>query len=73
MIDIRRILCPVDFSDSSQHALKYAVTMANWYDAKVTLFHACVPVPISAYATVASMMAGDARRRGRTTTRSATP
>jgi len=56
MIDIRRILCPVDFSDSSQHALKYAVTMANWYDAKVTLFHACVPVPISAYATVASMM-----------------
>jgi nucleotide-binding universal stress UspA family protein len=56
MIDIQRILCPVDFSDSSQHAFKYAVAIANWYDATVTMFHACVPVPISAYATVASMM-----------------
>jgi len=56
MIDIRRILCPVDFSDSSQHALRYAVAIAQWYDATVTMFHACVPVPMSAYATVASMM-----------------
>lgn len=56
MIDIQRILCPVDFSDSSQHAFRYAVAIANWYDAKLTMFHACAPVPMSAYATVASMM-----------------
>ena len=56
MIQIQRILCPVDFSDCSQRALDHAVALAHWYDAKVTVFHACAPVPISAYATVASMM-----------------
>jgi nucleotide-binding universal stress UspA family protein len=56
MIQIQRILCPVDFSDCSRRALDHAVALANWYDARVTLFHVCAPVPISAYATVASMM-----------------
>src|SRR6185295_12898358 len=56
MIQIQRILCPVDFSDCSQRALDHAVALANWYNARVTMFHVCAPVPISAYATVASMM-----------------
>jgi nucleotide-binding universal stress UspA family protein len=56
MIQIQRILCPVDFSDCSRRALDHAVALATWYDATVTVFHVCAPVPISAYATVASMM-----------------
>jgi nucleotide-binding universal stress UspA family protein len=56
MIQIQRILCPVDFSDCSKRALDHAVALARWYDARVTMFHVCAPVPISAYATVASMM-----------------
>lgn len=56
MIQIQRILCPVDFSDCSKRALDHAVALAKWYDARVTMFHVCAPVPISAYATVASMM-----------------
>ena len=56
MIDIRRILCPVDFSDCSRRALDHAVTIAGWYESTVTLLHVCAPVPISAYATVAPMM-----------------
>ena len=56
MIDIQRILCPVDFSDSSRHAMNHAVAIAKWYGAAVTMFHVCAPVQISAYASVASMM-----------------
>jgi nucleotide-binding universal stress UspA family protein len=56
MIEIRRILCPVDFSDCSRHALTHAVAIAKWYESDVTMFYACAPVPISAYATVAPMM-----------------
>jgi nucleotide-binding universal stress UspA family protein len=56
MIQIQRILCPVDFSDGSRRALDHAVALAKWYDARVSMFHVCAPVPVSAYATVASMM-----------------
>ncbi|HEY1304277.1 MAG TPA: universal stress protein [Vicinamibacterales bacterium] len=56
MIDIRRILCPVDFSDCSRRALDHAVAIAKWYESTLTLLHVCAPVPISAYATVAPMM-----------------
>lgn len=56
MIQIQRILCPVDFSDCSKRALDHAVALATWYDARVTMFHVCAPVPIFAYATGAPMM-----------------
>jgi nucleotide-binding universal stress UspA family protein len=46
MIEIQRILCPVDFSDYSRRALDYAVTLARWYDAKLTLFHVYQVVPV---------------------------
>lgn len=44
MADIRRILCPVDFSDASRHALDHAAVIARWYGAAVTLLHVSVPV-----------------------------
>lgn len=56
MIDIRRILCPVDFSDCSRRALEHAIAIATWYESTVTLLHVCAHIPISAYATVASMV-----------------
>jgi len=31
-----RILCPIDFSDQSRHALEHAVQFARWYDAAIT-------------------------------------
>lgn len=40
MVEIKRILCPVDFSDFSRAALKYAVGFARWYDSAITVFHA---------------------------------
>lgn len=44
MTDIRRILCPVDFSDASRHALDHAAVIARWYGAAVTLLHVSTPV-----------------------------
>jgi nucleotide-binding universal stress UspA family protein len=46
VIAIDRILCPVDFSDFSRHALEYAVAMAKYYDARVTALHVYANVPV---------------------------
>jgi nucleotide-binding universal stress UspA family protein len=51
MLSIRRVLCPVDLSDCSQHALDHAAAIARWYESAVTVLHvfttpvAAVPVP----------------------------
>jgi nucleotide-binding universal stress UspA family protein len=37
MIELRRILCPVDFSDHSLHALSHAAALARWYSAPLTV------------------------------------
>ena len=50
MIEIKRILCPIDFSDHSRHALDHAVAMAKWYDSTITLLHVCSLAPVAAYA-----------------------
>ena len=35
----RKILCPTDFSDNANHAIPYAVAIANNYNAKLHLLH----------------------------------
>jgi len=45
MIRITRVLCPVDFSDISQHALDRAAAIAHWYQAQLTLLHVFVTRP----------------------------
>lgn len=39
IIDIQRVLCPVDLSACSRHALAYASTLAQWYGARLTVLH----------------------------------
>ncbi len=39
MITIRRILCPIDFSEASHHALEHAVVIAGWYKSRITALH----------------------------------
>jgi nucleotide-binding universal stress UspA family protein len=46
MIEIRRILCPVDFSEFSRHAIDHAVAIARWYGASITAVHV-LPTPVS--------------------------
>lgn len=43
---INQILCPVDLSDVSRHAIAHAVLMARWYKAKITALHVCQPIMI---------------------------
>lgn len=40
MAEIKRILCPVDFSETSEHALRYAIDLASRLGADVRLVHA---------------------------------
>lgn len=40
MVTIDRILCPVDLSAFSLHALRHALALAEWYRAPITIFHA---------------------------------
>jgi len=43
MVTIKRILCPVDFSELSKHALDHALAIAAWYEAHVTVLHVFSP------------------------------
>ncbi|HEY2942017.1 MAG TPA: universal stress protein [Vicinamibacteria bacterium] len=38
-IDIRRVLCPTDFSAFSARAFEHAVAMAAWHEARLTVLH----------------------------------
>ena len=48
MIEIRRILCPIDFSDHSRRALDQAIAIARWYESTVTVLHVFSPAPVAA-------------------------
>jgi nucleotide-binding universal stress UspA family protein len=66
MITIRRILCPVDFSDHSRRALDHALAIAAWYKATVTVLHVSPVMPVAAYVSGSGLppyvtMTADAR------------
>lgn len=44
MPDIKSILCPIDFSDASRHALEHAIAIARWYNAGIVGLHVFNPV-----------------------------
>ena len=39
MVNINRILCPVDLSDFSRDALHHALALAEWYHAQITVLY----------------------------------
>lgn len=54
MATISRILCPIDFSDRSGRAFDYALALARWYGASVSVLHVHQPtVPTNALAPLA--------------------
>ncbi len=44
MAPITRILCPVDFSEASRHAIEHATVIARWYKASITALHVYSPM-----------------------------
>jgi nucleotide-binding universal stress UspA family protein len=48
MAEIKQILCPIDLSDTSRHALEHAFAFARWYRARVTVLHVLdAPLPLA--------------------------
>jgi nucleotide-binding universal stress UspA family protein len=43
MADFTRILCPVDFSEASEHAVEHAVAIGRWYSGSITALHVLEP------------------------------
>lgn len=43
MTEFKHILCPIDFSDASRHALDQAIAIAGWYESFVTGLHVIAP------------------------------
>jgi nucleotide-binding universal stress UspA family protein len=56
MIEINRILCPVDFSPFSERALAYAMKLSVWFGAKLQVLHVMPLLPPS---TVNALAATD--------------
>jgi nucleotide-binding universal stress UspA family protein len=49
MPSIQHILCPVDFSETSDHAIAHALRIADWYGARITALHVVSPRTVPAY------------------------
>lgn len=47
MIMFKRILCPIDFSPTSLHAIEHAAAVARWYQASITALHVHNPFVMS--------------------------
>jgi len=58
MIDINRILCPIDFSGFSDRALAYAMRIAVWADAKLHVLHVVPPLATGTLAAASRELAG---------------
>jgi len=51
MVEIRRILCPIDFSEFSRRAFDHAVAIAQWYESTITVLHVSASPSVVVYAT----------------------
>jgi nucleotide-binding universal stress UspA family protein len=54
MIEIHRILCPIDFSGYSERALMYAMRMASRHGAQLRVLHVMPPLPSDATSGLAA-------------------
>jgi len=52
MVSIKKILCPIDFSEFSRHAFDLAVWIAKGYGASVTALHVVLSPPASLLSSV---------------------
>jgi nucleotide-binding universal stress UspA family protein len=44
VIEIKQILCPIDFSDTSRHALNHAIEIARWFHSKLVALYVMNPL-----------------------------
>jgi len=58
-IKLKKIMCPVDFSENSSHALKYALTLAELGEAELLLIHVVEPLSYPQSATLFEPLIGE--------------
>ncbi len=60
-----RVLCPIDFSESSARAIRYADAIAGWYGATLCVQHVYVPlvVPVPGLPEAVEVLDDDTRER----------
>jgi nucleotide-binding universal stress UspA family protein len=52
MVEIQRILCPIDYSEFSRRALDHAISIARWYGSTITVLHVNHVLPVTAFTPV---------------------
>lgn len=57
-VELDRILCPIDFSETSRHALDHAATLARWYGARMMLLYVHPALAIAPLAPGLPLMPG---------------
>ena len=62
MMTIRRILCPVDFSRFSHHALEQAVALAREFCGEVIALHASAVAPVTAFVPIGAPLVPEPAR-----------
>lgn len=62
MIEMNRILCPIDFSPFSERALAYAMKLAVWYGARLHVMHV---MPLLQRSTINGLTASSLTLTGR--------
>jgi len=62
MISIRRILCPVDFSRFSHHALEHAVAIAREFGAEIEALHVSAVAPVTALVPIGAPLVPEPAR-----------
>ena len=55
---IDHVLCPVDFSEASQHAIEHALAVARWSGAAVSALHVCRPVFVPVTSGAGAVLTG---------------
>lgn len=53
-MNITRILCPIDFSDASKHAIEQTIVVAGYYKSGVTALHVLTPYTLAVPGFVSS-------------------
>ena len=67
MVEIRKILCPTDFSNFSERALEHALALAKWYGSEISVLHVIprVLMPPEAYPYLSEPLMPDPQARER--------
>jgi len=63
MFKADRILCPVDFSEISTEALKYAVELGSAFDSRIVLIHVVEPIMAPSDFTFGPLTSGEVEEK----------